>query len=131
MYGIEEPVNSDFDEWALFTLYSLKINDYDRLISWAELFETSTLERKKMIVAQLVNEIHVTKEYKISIEFNISFEQFLSMVPEENRGTSFARTSELCRHRLAVRSSRQPARHGNEFAPLLYFTKQKSVQRAE
>ncbi len=58
---------------------SLMKRNYNRLISWSELYENSSLDRKKMIVAQLIDTIYIRKDYDIVINFKISFKQFLSM----------------------------------------------------
>ncbi len=50
---------------------------YDQFTSWADEFDTSTQEQKKMIICQLIKEIRVYKDYNIEIEFNISYRQFL------------------------------------------------------
>jgi len=50
---------------------------YDQFTSWADEFDTVTLEQKKMIICQLIKEIRVYKHYNIEIEFNISYRQFL------------------------------------------------------
>lgn len=50
---------------------------YDQFTSWADEFDTSTPEQKKMIVCQLIKEIRVYKNYNIEIEFNLSYRQFL------------------------------------------------------
>ena len=50
---------------------------YDQFTSWADEFDTATMEQKKMIICQLIKEIRVYKDYSIEIEFNISYRQFL------------------------------------------------------
>jgi len=52
---------------------------YDQFTSWADEFDISTPEQKKMIICQLIKEIRVYKYYNIEIEFNISYRQFLSV----------------------------------------------------
>ena len=49
---------------------------YDQFTSWADEFDTATMEQKKMIICQLIKEIRVYKDYNIEIEFNISYRQF-------------------------------------------------------
>ena len=49
---------------------------YDDIISWAELYDTSSIETKKMIVNCLIKRIDVYRDYKLHIDFNIDFEQF-------------------------------------------------------
>lgn len=50
--------------------------EYDRLLTWADLFDTCSFEAKKMIVAQFVKAIRVSRDYNIEIDFNVSFEEF-------------------------------------------------------
>ena len=50
---------------------------YTQFTSWADEFDTATMEQKKMIICQLIKEIRVFKDYNIEIEFNISYRQFL------------------------------------------------------
>ena len=50
---------------------------YDQFVSWADEFDNATMEQKKMIICQLIKEIRVYKGYRIEIEFNISYRQFL------------------------------------------------------
>lgn len=50
--------------------------NYDRFIGWAGEFASATVERKKMIISQLVKRIEISKGYKINIEMNMDYEQF-------------------------------------------------------
>ena len=52
--------------------------EYDRLLSWADLYDKSTFEAKKMIVAQLIKAVRVGRDYNTEIDFNVSFEEFQS-----------------------------------------------------
>lgn len=49
---------------------------YDDIISWADMYDTASMESKKMIVNCLINRIDVYRDYKIHIDFKIDFEQF-------------------------------------------------------
>lgn len=49
---------------------------FDELISWAELYDSANLEKKKMVVNALINRIEVSRDYKVKIDFNFDFEQF-------------------------------------------------------
>lgn len=49
---------------------------YDDIISWADMYDTASLEAKKMIVSCLIKRIDVYRDYKLHIDFNIDFEQF-------------------------------------------------------
>lgn len=50
--------------------------EYDRLLTWADLFDTCSFEAKKMIVAQFVKAVRISRDYNIEIDFNVSFEEF-------------------------------------------------------
>ena len=50
---------------------------FDTLVSWAELYETASVEKKKMIVNCLINRVDVYRGYKLHIDFNFDYQQFL------------------------------------------------------
>jgi len=54
--------------------------DYKKLVSWAEIFQDSTPETKKMIAAHLIKSAKVGRGYKVDITFNVAFEQFFNVV---------------------------------------------------
>lgn len=57
---------------------------YDDMISWAEMYDTASLEVKKMIVNCLIKRVEVFKGYEVHVEFNIDYQQFCSgMEPTE------------------------------------------------
>ena len=56
-------------------LHSLE-EQYDNVISWADLYDTASLEAKKMIVNCLIRRVEVYRDYKLHIDFNIDFAQF-------------------------------------------------------
>lgn len=49
---------------------------YDDIISWADMYDTASMEAKKMIVGCLIKRVEVYRDYKLHIDFNIDFEQF-------------------------------------------------------
>jgi DNA invertase Pin-like site-specific DNA recombinase len=49
---------------------------YKKFISWAEIFNTSTKETKKMIAAYLIESVKVRRGYEVDIKFNVAYEQF-------------------------------------------------------
>lgn len=51
---------------------------YNQFKTWAEEFDTATLEQKKMIACHLFNRIEVGRDYKISVELNMTYQQFCS-----------------------------------------------------
>lgn len=52
-------------------------DSFDELISWAELYEEASFEKKKMIVNYLIKRVEVSRGYNLKVEFNIDFEQFM------------------------------------------------------
>ncbi|MEA5050318.1 MAG: recombinase family protein [Oscillospiraceae bacterium] len=53
-------------------------SEYDQLLTWADLYDKSSFEAKKMIVAQFIKAVYVGRDYNIEIEFNVTFEEFQS-----------------------------------------------------
>ena len=49
---------------------------YDDIISWADMYDSASLEAKKMIVNCLIRRVEVYRGYKLHIDFNIDFTQF-------------------------------------------------------
>lgn len=49
---------------------------YDEMISWADLYDTASIESKKMIIHCLIRRIDVYRDYQIHVEFNMDSEQF-------------------------------------------------------
>ena len=49
---------------------------YDDIISWAEMYDSTSMESKKMIVSCLIRRVEVYRDYRLHIDFNIDFEQF-------------------------------------------------------
>lgn len=52
-------------------------DSFDELISWAELYDEASFEKKKMIVNCLIKRVEVCRGYKLKVEFNIDFQQFM------------------------------------------------------
>ena len=52
---------------------------YEQFLTWADEFENATNEQKKMIVCQLIKSVTVKKGYRLDIEFNVSYRQFLGI----------------------------------------------------
>ena len=50
---------------------------YNQFVSWAEEFETASLERKKMIACNLFKEIRLGRGYEMKIVVNMAYEQFV------------------------------------------------------
>lgn len=50
---------------------------YDRFVEWSDIYDTATIETKKMIVSQIIERVEVFRDYHLKIKFNISVEQFI------------------------------------------------------
>lgn len=48
---------------------------YNDVLTWADMFSESEMDVKKMIVAQLISAVRVSRDYKIEIDFKISEKQ--------------------------------------------------------
>lgn len=51
---------------------------YNQFVSWADEFEKSTLERKRMIADELLKEVWVARGYEVNILMNATYQQFLT-----------------------------------------------------
>lgn len=49
---------------------------YHQFKSWADEFDTASMEQKKMIACQLFKRIEVGRDYAISVELNMTYQQF-------------------------------------------------------
>ena len=56
---------------------------YDKITTWADLFAESTIEAKKMIVAQLIKQVRVGRDYEMEIDLNVNYEMFSGMLLED------------------------------------------------
>ncbi len=50
---------------------------YQQFKTWASEFDDSSFETKKMIASQLIKRVEVSKGYRLNIELNITYQQFL------------------------------------------------------
>ena len=60
----------------------VEMQEYERIKSWADLYDTCTFYEKKMIISQFIKSVHVYRDYTLEIEFNVSFEDFKTMATE-------------------------------------------------
>ena len=49
------------------------------MLDWSELYDKSTTEAKKTILAQLIDRVTIKKGYQVDIVFNVSYEQFMEV----------------------------------------------------
>ena len=50
--------------------------EYHQILSWADLYDHCPIAKRKMIVSQLIKAVYVRRDYEITVEFNISFDDF-------------------------------------------------------
>lgn len=50
--------------------------DYDEMMSWANIYVGASKEQKKMILHQLIHKVIVGRDYKIDVQFNITYQQY-------------------------------------------------------
>lgn len=60
----------------------LEQREYEKIKSWADLYDTCNFAAKKMIVSQFIKSVHVYRDYTLEIEFNISFEDYKTIAAE-------------------------------------------------
>lgn len=51
---------------------------HQRLLSWAEMFDSASPQEKKMIASYMIKAVTLTRDYGIQVEFNISEAQYLN-----------------------------------------------------
>jgi hypothetical protein len=72
--AVREKTKADLKNYQESTL---KLEQqYNQILTWADLYENSTFDAKKMIIQQLVKAIRVHRDYSLEIEFNVSFDEF-------------------------------------------------------
>ena len=49
--------------------------EYDKIMSWADLYAGSSIEGKKMILRQLIERVNIGKNFEIEVEFKISVDK--------------------------------------------------------
>ena len=54
------------------------LKQHQRLLSWADLYDTAAPEEKRMIAAYIVKAVTLSRGYEIQVEFNISETQYLN-----------------------------------------------------
>ena len=50
---------------------------YERLVSWADMYDTANIATRKMIVNQLIRRVDVGRGYQLNVEFTIDYRQFM------------------------------------------------------
>ena len=50
-------------------------DELNEIITWADVYGGANLERKKMIVSQLIKKVSIGRGYQVSVDFNITFDE--------------------------------------------------------
>ena len=53
-----------------------ELHEYKQIRTWADLYKTCSHEEKKMIVSRFIRRLYVYRDYRLEVEFNVSFEDF-------------------------------------------------------
>lgn len=82
-FVVEWFVNNGIEVWSAEEGQQRFDNHVDmvqhkQLLSWAELFDSASIDEKKVIASQLIKAVTLSRNYGIQIEFNISEAQFLN-----------------------------------------------------
>lgn len=74
LQGQLETAQAAYDEGKAL-LASLNAQ-YDDIITWANMYDTASMEAKRMIVNCLIKRVDVYRDYKLHVDFKIDLEQF-------------------------------------------------------
>ena len=56
--------------------------EYDRLIGWADIYDRCSFETKKMFVSKFIKSVRVFRDYRLEIDFNVSYEEFRNLTAQ-------------------------------------------------
>lgn len=51
---------------------------HNRLLKWADMFETASLDEKRVVASYIIKAVTLSRDYNIKVEFNITEAQYLS-----------------------------------------------------
>ena len=76
--GLAEQIDVLRDQAAESEVMAKEIKDsHQRLLSWADMFDSASIEEKKMIASYLIKAVTLTRDYGIEVEFSVSEAQYL------------------------------------------------------
>ena len=74
--------------------------EFEKLQSWADLYDNCTFAAKKMIVSQFIKAVYVYRDYTIEVEFNVSFDEFKDLSANcTNEGNEKATVYPVCKEK--------------------------------
>ena len=62
--------------------YARKVR-YDEIISWSGLYDSASIEAKKMIVNSMIKRVDVYRNYELNIELNMKIRRFFLGMEEQ------------------------------------------------
>ena len=57
------------------TIY-IQHTQYDEIISWSSLYDSASIEAKKMIINSMIKRVDVYRNYELNVELNMNIRQF-------------------------------------------------------
>ena len=58
--------------------------EYNKILTWADMFEGSTLEGKKMIMWQVVEKVRIYRDYKFEVDLKPTIREFKELWRKRN-----------------------------------------------
>lgn len=58
-------------------------SEYNRILTWSDMYEGSSIEAKKMIMRQIIKKVHIGRHYEVKLELSISFAEYQRLYLEE------------------------------------------------
>lgn len=58
-------------------------SEYSRILTWADMYEGSSIEARKMILRQIIKKVYVGRHYEVKLELAISFAEYQRLYLEE------------------------------------------------
>ena len=75
---LTEQIETFQEQAAKSELMAKEIQEsHQRLLSWADMFDTVSIEEKKRVASYFIRAVTLTWDYGIQIEFNVSEAQYL------------------------------------------------------
>ena len=50
--------------------------EYNRILTWADMYEGSSIEARKMILRQIIKKVYIGRHYEVRLELAISFAEY-------------------------------------------------------
>ena len=57
--------------------------EYNRILTWADMYEGSSIEARKMILRQIIKKVYIGRHYEVRLELSISFAEYQRLYLEE------------------------------------------------